>query len=414
MSLSDFEIVENFLPTLDVASFLNDSAPETEYRLDDKAIELLKLDLDSSHSSPLSGPSLPDSSQSSPLMGVSNDTSSDEEALQNSSPFSWDCLEFNHHDVKMNQSDVEMNLELSNLEELLSCFVQEPPSTQENKKKNEKNGKNGAGKEKDDKKSGKKRARSNANGQGTSSDFKEVTREELLKMNSKEIESYMQKIASVKHLTIAQDKELKKIRRLIKNREYAASSRMKKKNYVDDVEKQLSDARNESRELRDKVQSLEVENKTLKYQLAQIGAAMKKDPELMTRLKQAASSTSLSSTPSTSTTTSTSSNGGPVAKKLKTSVVPTLFIMFFSFVIFFNLFSNPFDSPSQTRYSTSELRRLLENREGPVDLCSSYAPLWFESLLDSWGVRCQDFLSNSNLNASNSEEINPTIQWLLS
>jgi hypothetical protein len=56
--------------------------------------------------------------------------------------------------------------------------------------------------------------------------------------------------------------------RLIKNREYAQSSRNKKKEFVQELEKKISDLTNEKAALQQRVNVLEMENKTLKFHMA--------------------------------------------------------------------------------------------------------------------------------------------------
>jgi len=63
---------------------------------------------------------------------------------------------------------------------------------------------------------------------------------------------------------------MKRIRRLIKNKEYAQSSRDKRKQYITELECKLSIVNGEKAALQQKVNSLELENKTLKFHLARI------------------------------------------------------------------------------------------------------------------------------------------------
>jgi len=86
-------------------------------------------------------------------------------------------------------------------------------------------------------------------------------------------------LSSKRNVTASEDKELKKIRRLIKNREYAQSSRDKRKQYVDGVEQKLNDIANENKNLKE-------ENNILKYQFSLINQAISQDVEIEMRLKK--------------------------------------------------------------------------------------------------------------------------------
>ena len=74
--------------------------------------------------------------------------------------------------------------------------------------------------------------------------------------------------------------------RLIKNREYAQSSRNKRKQYIEEIEKKLSESHAENSNLQDRISDLEFENKSLKLQLNRLGQIIKQDPEIIERLKK--------------------------------------------------------------------------------------------------------------------------------
>jgi bZIP Maf transcription factor len=95
-------------------------------------------------------------------------------------------------------------------------------------------------------------------------------------MTSKEIEDYVADLKSKRNLTVAEEKDLKRQRRLVKNREYASQSRSRKKQFVDDLEKQLEVARAEAAEYKKQNQVLTEENKLLKRQLGSIAETIKK------------------------------------------------------------------------------------------------------------------------------------------
>jgi hypothetical protein len=103
-----------------------------------------------------------------------------------------------------------------------------------------------------------------------------LSREQLLTMTSKEIEDYVNQLKTKRTLTASEEKDLKRQRRLVKNREYASQSRNRKKQYVDEIEKQLDQAKAETDAIRKQNQALVEENKLLKKQLGNIADAIKK------------------------------------------------------------------------------------------------------------------------------------------
>eukprot|EP00026_Physarum_polycephalum_P008771 Phypoly_transcript_08871.p1 GENE.Phypoly_transcript_08871~~Phypoly_transcript_08871.p1 ORF type:complete len:464 (+),score=87.08 Phypoly_transcript_08871:209-1393(+) len=103
-----------------------------------------------------------------------------------------------------------------------------------------------------------------------------LSRDQLLTMSSKEIEEYVSTLKTKRTLSPSEEKDLKRQRRLVKNREYASQSRNRKKQYMDDIEKQLEVARAETEGYKRQNQMLIEENKALKRQLGSIAEAIKK------------------------------------------------------------------------------------------------------------------------------------------
>jgi len=103
-----------------------------------------------------------------------------------------------------------------------------------------------------------------------------IPRDQLLTMTSKEIEDYVTKLKSQRTLTISEEKELKRQRRLIKNREYASQSRHRKKAFVDDLQKKLEMVQDENSLLKCQVQALSEENHLLKGKIGAIVESIKK------------------------------------------------------------------------------------------------------------------------------------------
>jgi len=137
------------------------------------------------------------------------------------------------------------------------------------------------------------------------------TEEELLKFDSNGMEQYIKELQATRTLSPHEEKEVKRVRRLIKNREYAQSSRDKRKVYVDELEKQISDINAEKAILQQRVNQLEMENKSLKFHMAKM---LRGDPDSLIAIKQKTRSAINSFTKTTATT--------------------ALFVLVFSFALF--------------------------------------------------------------------------------
>lgn len=94
-----------------------------------------------------------------------------------------------------------------------------------------------------------------------------LTREQLLTMTSEELDLFTERLKADHTLTPHEMRELKRQRRLIKNREYAQASRVKKKVVLSDLGSKFSDLENERNTLAMRVQALEIENTELRRQL---------------------------------------------------------------------------------------------------------------------------------------------------
>lgn len=97
---------------------------------------------------------------------------------------------------------------------------------------------------------------------GNSSLF--FTRSELLKMTVDELENRVAAVEAVRRLTDKEKKEIKKQRRMIKNRESAMASRIRKKQLVENMEEAMSKIQLENDSLKKRVAELEKENEQLK------------------------------------------------------------------------------------------------------------------------------------------------------
>lgn len=73
----------------------------------------------------------------------------------------------------------------------------------------------------------------------------DLSRDELLNMTSDALEEYAKRLAAQRPLTAEEQKRFKRQRRLIKNRESAQLSRLRKKAYVDELERELNQVKEE-------------------------------------------------------------------------------------------------------------------------------------------------------------------------
>jgi len=103
-----------------------------------------------------------------------------------------------------------------------------------------------------------------------------LTREELLSFTSEQFEEFVSKITEVRELTPSESNELKRQRRLIKNRESAQASRQRKKSHIDELERRVKDLSEENHSLKDNVSTLTSQNTQFKSEIALLQAMVKK------------------------------------------------------------------------------------------------------------------------------------------
>jgi len=197
--------------------------------------------------------------------------------------------------------------------------------------------------------------------------FVELNEEELLKLDSSQIDIYIKAIRLAKSLTTAEDKELKRIRRLIKNREYAKNSRVKQKMIVEETQSKISDVQQINDKLQSRINQLEVENRTLRVQLAKVSYAINKDPEILDRIKAATADAPMfqnnnnnfsvnmmqTSTPTATARPTSQTNMNNSAKRKRTTA--TLFVVLFSFALLLSplsMFSGTFLNPQESQQIT--------------------------------------------------------------
>jgi hypothetical protein len=117
--------------------------------------------------------------------------------------------------------------------------------------------------------------------------FVKLTREQLLVMSSQELEDRVRTLQNMRPLTVPEDEEIKRQRKLIKNREYAQTSRIKKRETLSSLQVQLTAVNTENQILKthitnlsQQVQYLQEENHQLRMMLASYSVAQPTIPQI--------------------------------------------------------------------------------------------------------------------------------------
>jgi hypothetical protein len=87
-------------------------------------------------------------------------------------------------------------------------------------------------------------------------------------LRATELEEYAENLRKVRKLTSEEEKDLRRQRRLIKNRESAQLSRVRRREHMEVIEQQLQEVQNENARLKLQVESLTTENLQLKQHIA--------------------------------------------------------------------------------------------------------------------------------------------------
>lgn len=144
-----------------------------------------------------------------------------------------------------------------------------------------------------------------------------------------------------------EDRQMKRQRRLIKNRESAQLSRLRKKMYIDDLEKKVNALTQDNDTLTKKVATLVQENKQLSDQVSSLQIA----------LKQSQANANKKLVPS-----APSNNGN---KNMKAAGVCMLVILF-SFGLFFNI--KPSDRYKEPTFHVGRVLTAIEEESKPLSL----------------------------------------------
>ncbi|EGG13619.1 basic-leucine zipper transcription factor [Cavenderia fasciculata] len=163
-----------------------------------------------------------------------------------------------------------------------------------------------------------------------------LTKDQVLQLSSREIEEYVYRLKQTHILTPAQEKDLKKFRRLIKNREYASQSRDRKKLYVNQVVDQLEKSELDSRQLKSQLLAAQAEVRELKKQLEMVNQTIHNNPSLLEIFGKfftfgGSSSTVAPTQDKTTTTTTTTTSSESGTTKKASSVALFVFFCIFTF-----------------------------------------------------------------------------------
>lgn len=103
-----------------------------------------------------------------------------------------------------------------------------------------------------------------------------LPREKLLVFTSKQMQEYESELRRTRELTPEEEKDIKRQKRLIKNRESALASRTRKKAHIDELQTQITEIKQQKDELAATASSLASENYQLKQQVAHYQNLLKK------------------------------------------------------------------------------------------------------------------------------------------
>jgi len=103
-----------------------------------------------------------------------------------------------------------------------------------------------------------------------------LSRDDLLRFSSEQFEDFVSQVTDMRELTQSEKNEVKRQRRLIKNRESAQASRQRKKSRVDELERRVKDLTHENSLLKENITALTTENTQLKSEVGFLQAVVNK------------------------------------------------------------------------------------------------------------------------------------------
>eukprot|EP01089_Gocevia_fonbrunei_P006425 TRINITY_DN1709_c0_g1_i1.p1 TRINITY_DN1709_c0_g1~~TRINITY_DN1709_c0_g1_i1.p1 ORF type:complete len:502 (-),score=156.51 TRINITY_DN1709_c0_g1_i1:26-1531(-) len=163
-----------------------------------------------------------------------------------------------------------------------------------------------------------------------------LPREQLLKLTSSELDTYAENIRTVRPLTSEEEKDIRRQRRLIKNRESASLSRQRRKNHLAELEANVNALTDENDVLKQEVKDLRSENSNLKEEVKKLRKIIEQEDETG-NYDSENDGTKIS-------TLSKIANAFAIQKKAPNTVKNAgvyLLVLLLSFGVFFNANMNP-------------------------------------------------------------------------
>eukprot|EP01098_Paradermamoeba_levis_P001909 TRINITY_DN1219_c0_g1_i1.p1 TRINITY_DN1219_c0_g1~~TRINITY_DN1219_c0_g1_i1.p1 ORF type:complete len:317 (-),score=56.49 TRINITY_DN1219_c0_g1_i1:273-1223(-) len=196
-----------------------------------------------------------------------------------------------------------------------------------------------------------------------------LPRDQLLKFSSEDLEKFVNSVLATRSLTYEEKKEVSRQRRLIKNRESALASRIRKKSYVDELEKQVSDLKQEKSQLQSQLSQLEMRCRQLQQKVDSFTKNMKteeNDNTVMVKIEE-----KIDVVPSMSPLAYPSlwNSVGKTQKGIRATSGICLFIILFSFGLFFQNLNFTRAPPSKfttPRVPDVEFHNPFARRSGPA------------------------------------------------
>mmetsp|Transcript_14404 Transcript_14404/g.20087 ORF Transcript_14404/g.20087 Transcript_14404/m.20087 type:complete len:543 (-) Transcript_14404:67-1695(-) len=102
-----------------------------------------------------------------------------------------------------------------------------------------------------------------------------LSREELLKLSSKTLDNYTSTVTQGRQLSVDEERQLKKQRRLVKNRESAQLSRLRKKMYIEELEKKVNALTQDNEHLTKQLAAISTDRNKLQQEVLYLQSIIK-------------------------------------------------------------------------------------------------------------------------------------------
>lgn len=102
-----------------------------------------------------------------------------------------------------------------------------------------------------------------------------LSRDELLKLSSKTLDNYTSSVTQGRNLSADEERQLKKQRRLVKNRESAQLSRLRKKMYIEELEKKVNALTQDNEHLSKQIAAISTDRNKLQQEVLYLQSIIK-------------------------------------------------------------------------------------------------------------------------------------------